>query len=78
LLGYASQTSYLLDAGIGDLALSFADPRDAEKFIPMSNNLQKLLSEAEMGELFKVLCLGKNIQFAEGELPGFRSKPRAL
>ena len=78
LLGYASQASYLLDAGIGDLALSFADPKDVAKFIPMSNSLQKLLSEAEMGELFKVLCLGKNIQFAEGDLPGFRSKPRAL
>ena len=78
LLGYASQTSYLLDAGIGDLALTYADPKDAAKFIPMSNSLQKLLSEAEMGELFKVLCLGKNIQFAEGELPGFRSKLRAL
>jgi SAM-dependent MidA family methyltransferase len=78
LLGYTSQASYLLDAGIGDLALSFADPRDAEKFIPVSNGLQKLLSEAEMGELFKVLCLGKNIEITEGELPGFRSKPRAL
>jgi SAM-dependent MidA family methyltransferase len=78
LLGYTSQASYLLDAGIGDLALSLADPRDAEKFIPISNGLQKLLSEAEMGELFKALCLGKNIDFSEGELPGFRSRPRAL
>jgi SAM-dependent MidA family methyltransferase len=77
-LGYTSQASYLLNAGIGELALSYADPRDAVNFMPISNGLQKLLSEAEMGELFKALCLGKNMPFSEGDLPGFRSKPRAL
>ena len=78
LLGYTNQASFLLDAGIGNLALAIADPKDSSQFLPISNSLQKLLSEAEMGELFKVLCLGKDIEFLEGELPGFRSKPRAL
>jgi SAM-dependent MidA family methyltransferase len=77
-LGYTSQASYLLKAGIGELALTYADPRDAVSFMPISNGLQKLLSEAEMGELFKALCLGKDMPFSEGDLPGFRSKPRAL
>ncbi|MEY4699802.1 MAG: hypothetical protein RIR85_1222 [Pseudomonadota bacterium] len=77
-LGYTSQASYLLNAGIGELALSYADPRDAVSFMPISNGLQKLLSEAEMGELFKALCLGKDMPFSEGDLPGFQSKPRAL
>jgi SAM-dependent MidA family methyltransferase len=77
-LGYTNQASYLLDAGIGELALSYADPRDPVKFMPVSNGLQKLLSEAEMGELFKVLALGKNLKLSEGELPGFRARPRAL
>ncbi len=77
-LGYTSQASYLLNAGIGELALSYADPRDAVSFMPISNGLQKLLSEAEMGELFKALCLGKGMPFSEGDLPGFQSKPRAL
>ena len=36
------------------------------------------LSEAEMGELFKVLCLTKKMGISEGELPGFRSRPRPL
>ena len=77
-LGYTNQAAYLLDAGIGQLALAYADPRDPVQFMPVSNGLQKLLSEAEMGELFKVLCLGKKLNISEGELPGFRSRPRAL
>lgn len=78
LLGYANQAGYLLDAGISQLILDIADPSDAVKFMPISNALQKLLSEAEMGELFKVMCLGMNLSFSEGDLPGFRARPRAL
>jgi SAM-dependent MidA family methyltransferase len=78
LLGYTNQASYLLDAGIGKLMLSAADPNDPIKFMPTSNALQKLLSEAEMGELFKVMCLGKNLPFTEGDLPGFQGRPRLL
>lgn len=78
LLGFTSQAAYLLNAGIAQLMLSIADPSDVHAYMPMANALQKLLSEAEMGELFKVLCLGKNIDFSEGELPGFTGKLRAL
>jgi SAM-dependent MidA family methyltransferase len=78
LLGYTNQAAYLLDAGIGELALRDANPNEVDSFLKISNNLQKLLSEAEMGELFKVMCLGKNLGFGEGELPGFRGRPRAL
>ena len=78
LLGFTSQAAYLLDAGIAQIMLSVADPSDTQTYMPMANALQKLLSEAEMGELFKVICLGKNIEFSEGELPGFTRKLRAL
>jgi SAM-dependent MidA family methyltransferase len=67
-----------MDAGIGQLLLNMADPRDIKNFMPLSNGIQKLLSEAEMGELFKVLCLTKKMSISESELPGFRSRPRAL
>jgi len=77
-LGYTNQASYLLDAGISQLMLAIADPSDTLKFMPISNALQKLLSEAEMGELFKVMCLGIDLPFSEGDLPGFRGRPRAL
>ena len=78
LLGYTSQASYLLDAGITELLLDQMNPSDRQQFMPVTNAVQKLLSEAEMGELFKVMCLGKDMPFQEGELPGFRSRPRAL
>jgi SAM-dependent MidA family methyltransferase len=31
-------------------------------YLPQANALQKLLSPAEMGELFKVLIIGKNVE----------------
>ncbi len=77
-LGYTSQASYLMDAGIGQLLLSTANPTDTQNFMPLANGIQKLLSEAEMGELFKVLCVSKKMNISEGELPGFRSRPRPL
>jgi len=78
LLGFTSQAAYLLDAGIGSLLTEKVDPSNATEFMPHSNAIQKLLSEAEMGELFKVMCFGKGVPFEEGDLPGFRSRPRSL
>jgi SAM-dependent MidA family methyltransferase len=78
LLGFTSQASYLLDAGIGSLLMEKVDPSNSAEFMPHSNAIQKLLSEAEMGELFKVMCFGKQLPFEEGDLPGFRSRPRSL
>ncbi len=78
LLGFTSQASYLLDAGIGSLLMEKVDPSNSTEFMPHSNAIQKLLSEAEMGELFKVMCFGKGLPFEEGDLPGFRSRPRSL
>jgi SAM-dependent MidA family methyltransferase len=58
LLGYTSQAAFLIDAGIGDLLLR-TPPTDQMRYLPQSNAVQKLLSPAEMGELFKVLVIGK-------------------
>ena len=76
-----NQAAYLLDAGIGDIALEIGDPSDPETFLPISNVLQKLLSEAEMGELFKAFAFSKNLdtllpgQSLE-DLPGLRGRNR--
>jgi SAM-dependent MidA family methyltransferase len=78
LLGFTSQASYLLDAGMGSLLMEKVDPSNSAEFMPHSNAIQKLLSEAEMGELFKVMCFGKQLPFEEGDLPGFRLRPRSL
>jgi SAM-dependent MidA family methyltransferase len=76
-----NQAAYLLDAGIGDIALEIGDPSDPETFLPISNSLQKLLSEAEMGELFKAFAFSKNLEsFLPGyileDLPGLRGRNR--
>jgi SAM-dependent MidA family methyltransferase len=76
-----NQAAYLLDAGIGDIALEISDPNDPTNFLPISNALQKLLSEAEMGELFKVFACSKNLETILlnhnlEDLPGFRGRNR--
>ncbi|QKM65531.1 SAM-dependent methyltransferase [Polynucleobacter tropicus] len=76
-----NQAAYLLDAGIGDIALEIGDPSNPETFLPISNSLQKLLSEAEMGELFKAFAFSKNLEQLLPEhtlegLPGLRGRNR--
>ena len=60
LLGYTTQAHFLINCGIADF-LSEADPENLRDYQPLSAQLQKLTSPAEMGELFKVMALGKNI-----------------
>jgi len=66
-LGYTSQAYFLLNNGITDF-LSEISPEDVRAYAPLSAQLQKLSSPAEMGELFKVIALGKGIDEA---LSGF-------
>ena len=77
----SNQASYLLDAGIGDIALEIGDPSNPETFLLISNALQKLLSEAEMGELFKVFAFSKKLNdvlpdHTLEDLPGLRTRNR--
>ncbi len=62
VLGYASQAGFLLSAGIGELLLR-TSPEQSAQYLPQSNAVQKLISPAEMGELFKVLAVGKNVDW---------------
>jgi SAM-dependent MidA family methyltransferase len=63
LLGYATQANFLINCGITGL-LSAIPASDARAYAPLAAQAQKLLSPAEMGELFKVIALGKNIDTA--------------
>ncbi|SPK73782.1 conserved protein of unknown function [Cupriavidus taiwanensis] len=67
--GFASQARFLMNAGITDLLMAL-DPSDARAFLPQANAVQKLLSEAEMGELFKVIALTRGLDDTE-PLAGF-------
>ncbi|EGF32400.1 Uncharacterized conserved protein [Oxalobacteraceae bacterium IMCC9480] len=64
MLGYLSQASFLLEAGLGDLLLR-TSPDDGARYLPQANAVQKLTSPAEMGELFKVLIVGKQLRLPE-------------
>jgi SAM-dependent MidA family methyltransferase len=71
LLGYTTQAFFLINCGITEL-LQDAVPEKLRDYLPLSAQLQKLTSPAEMGELFKVIALGKNISqplrgFARGD-----------
>ena len=55
LLGYTSQARFLLDCGLLDLLREPAGAARAAEAL-------RLLSEAEMGELLKVMALGKGIR----------------
>jgi SAM-dependent MidA family methyltransferase len=58
LAGYASQANFLLNAGLTDLLMQ-ASPADAAAYLPQANAVQRLVSPAEMGELFKVIGFSK-------------------
>ena len=68
VLGYTSQARFLLDCGLLELL------REAPPGASGTASALRLLSEAEMGELLKVLAVGRGI---EGPLRGFASGDRS-
>ena len=67
-IGYTSQANFLINNGILD-QLAQIEPEQQRVH---ANRVQRLLSEAEMGELFKVMAWSKGIEFDEDEtLQGF-------
>jgi len=73
VLGYTNQAQFLVNCGITDL-LGEADPSDVRRYAPLAAEAQTLLSPAEMGELFKVLALGRAV---DSDLRGFTSGDRS-
>jgi len=73
LAGYCNQASFLMNCGILEV-LSETSPEDIAAYIPLSAAAQKLLSPAEMGEIFKVIALSKGIS---SDLIGFKSGDKA-
>jgi len=71
VLGYATQAQFLVNCGITDV-LAQANLENALHYAPIAAEAQKLLSPAEMGELFKVLAVGRGVKppllgFSRGE-----------
>jgi len=68
VFGYASQARFLIDCGLLELL------REAPASASGTADALRLLSEAEMGELLKVLALGRGIH---GPLRGFATGDRS-
>ena len=73
LAGYVNQAQFLINCGILDV-LSQTSPTDMSTYAPLAAAAQKLLSPAEMGELFKVIGFSRGI---EEDLIGFKSGDKA-
>jgi len=61
VLGYATQAQFLVNCGI-TAVLGEANVENALHYAPLAAEAQKLLSPAEMGELFKVLAVGRGVK----------------
>jgi SAM-dependent MidA family methyltransferase len=69
--GYTTQAQFLVNLGITEL-LSETPAENTRAYVPLAGQAQKLLMPSEMGELFKVLALGRGISeplvgFARGD-----------
>lgn len=70
-LGYTTQGVFLLNCGLTEV-LARTPYEDRARYLPLAASAQKLLGPSEMGELFKVMALGKGIEntllgFAQGD-----------
>ncbi|MDP3441065.1 MAG: SAM-dependent methyltransferase, partial [Azonexus sp.] len=70
LLGYTSQGQFLLNCGILDRLAML--PNDSLDYIRAAGAVNKLLMPHEMGELFKVIAIGRDLDvdlcgFSNGE-----------
>lgn len=70
-LGYTTQAAFLLNCGLTEV-LARTPAENLLRYLPQAQAAQKLISPAEMGELFKVIALGKGIDetlvgFAQGD-----------
>ena len=59
-LGYTTQAIFLMNCGLTGL-LERTPAENLARYLPQAQAAQKLISPAEMGELFKVIALGKGI-----------------
>jgi len=72
LLGYTSHAAFLIGCGLEQL-MSASDPEDARAHLGLTQQVKKLTSPHEMGELYKVIALGRGIR---EPFPGFADHDR--
>ena len=67
LLGYTSQAAFLIGCGLETLAAE-SDPENIRTHLELTQQIKKLTMPHEMGELYKVIALGRGVS---EPLPGF-------
>jgi SAM-dependent MidA family methyltransferase len=72
LLGYTSQAAFLIGCGLEPL-MSASDPEDVRVHLGLTQQVKKLTSPHEMGELYKVIALGRGTR---EPFPGFAAHDR--
>ena len=73
ILGYCDQANFLLSCGLMDILADFQESGklSTNEMLSLSAEVKKLTMPHEMGELFKVIALGKGVQ---QPLIGFKMK----
>jgi len=71
LAGYTSQAQFLVNCGITEV-MSRTPAEEGAQFLPLANQANRLMSPAEMGELFKVIAFRRGfaaplLGFLEGD-----------
>src|SRR5215467_13427617 len=71
LAGYTSQAQFLVNCGITEL-IQRTPAEDRARFLPLANQANRLMSPAEMGELFKAIAFERGhaaplLGFREGD-----------
>jgi SAM-dependent MidA family methyltransferase len=72
LLGYTSQAAFLIGGGLEQL-LAMSAPENTRAHLELTQQIKKLTLPHEMGELFKVMALGRGMS---EPLPGFSIQDR--
>lgn len=73
LQGYTNQAHFLIACGLLDL-LAQESPDNLKSYTPKASAVQKLISPAEMGELFKVIAFSKDLDLV---LVGFEGSDKS-
>ena len=65
LIGYTTQANFLINCGVISQLEAKKQQLDNVEYLKMSNQVNRLISPGEMGEIFKVLAFSKNVNFAD-------------
>lgn len=72
VMGYTSQAAFLLALGLEQMAAG-TDANDTRRYLTLTSQIKRLTLPTEMGEVFKVMALGRGI---DAPLQGFALQDR--